>query len=137
MIKSGLLMSTVFFLEELTASLLQPGIVIENIYRQVMEQFDPQYENGFMNGGKFLGHSIGLVMDESPALANGFKGKLEAGMVFAVEPKIALPGIGMVGTEKYVSGNGRRCEITDRETSAATLYFISIAIGRKKRKKSE
>ena len=87
------------FLEELTASLLQPGMVIENIYRQVMEQFDPQYENGFMNGGKFLGHSIGLVMDESPALANGFKGKLEAGMVFAVEPKIALPGIGMVGTE--------------------------------------
>ena len=64
------------FLEELTASLLQPGMVIENIYRQVMEQFDPQYENGFMNGGKFLGHSIGLVMDESPALANGFKGKL-------------------------------------------------------------
>lgn len=34
------------FLEELTASLLQPGIVIENIYRQVMEQFDPQYETG-------------------------------------------------------------------------------------------
>ena len=60
-----------------------------------------KHENGFMNGGKFLGHSIGLVMDESPALANGFKGKLEqAGMVFAVvSPKIALPGIGMVGTE--------------------------------------
>ena len=42
------------FLEELTASMLQPGMVIENIYRQVMEQFDPQYENGFMNGGKFF-----------------------------------------------------------------------------------
>ena len=52
-----------------------------------------------MNGGKFLGHSIGLVMDEAPALAKGFKEVLEPGMTFAVEPKIALPGLGMVGTE--------------------------------------
>ena len=76
-------------------------------------------------------------MDESPALANGFKGKLEAGMVFAVEPKIALPGIGMVGTENTYLGNGSGAKSPDRETSAAALYFISIAIGRKKRKKSE
>lgn len=87
------------FLEQQTAALLHPGTVIEEVYDQVMEQVDHQYEDGFMNGGKFLGHSIGLVMDEAPAIARGFKGKLEAGMVFAVEPKIALPGIGMVGTE--------------------------------------
>lgn len=87
------------FLEQQTAALLHPGTVIEEVYDQVMEQVDHQYEDGFMNGGKFLGHSIGLVMDEAPAIARGFKGKLEAGMVFAIEPKIALPGIGMVGTE--------------------------------------
>lgn len=87
------------FLEQQTAALLHPGTVIEEVYDRVMEHVDHQYEDGFMNGGKFLGHSIGLVMDEAPAIARGFKGKLEAGMVFAVEPKIALPGIGMVGTE--------------------------------------
>lgn len=87
------------FLEQQTAALLNPGTVIEEVYDRVMEHVDHQYEDGFMNGGKFLGHSIGLVMDEAPAIARGFKGKLEAGMVFAVEPKIALPGIGMVGTE--------------------------------------
>lgn len=52
-----------------------------------------------MNGGKFLGHSIGLMMDEPPVLAHGFREPIRAGMTFAVEPKIALPGIGLVGTE--------------------------------------
>ena len=52
-----------------------------------------------MNGGKFLGHSIGLMMDEPPVLARGFREPIEAGMTFAVEPKIALPGIGLAGTE--------------------------------------
>ena len=87
------------FLEQLTASLLLPDAVIEDVYQQVMAKFDYRYESGFMNGGKFLGHSIGMVMDEPPAIAKGFKDRLKPGMVFAIEPKIALPGIGLVGTE--------------------------------------
>ena len=103
------------FLEQLTASLLHQGTVIEEVYNKVMEQFDHQYEDGFMNGGKFLGHSIGLVMDEAPAIARGFKGKLEPGMVFAVEPKIALPGIGMVGTENtYLVTDGGARSLTGK-----------------------
>ena len=103
------------FLEQLTASLLHPGTVIEEVYNKVLEQFDHQYEDGFMNGGKFLGHSIGLVMDEAPAIAGGFKGKLESGMVFAVEPKIALPGIGMVGTENtYLVTDGGAKSLTGK-----------------------
>lgn len=87
------------FLEQLTASLLKPGAVLEDIYNQVMEQVDQQYGEGFMNGRKFLGHCVGAVIDEWPAIAKGFKQKLDAGMVFAIEPKIALPDIGMVGSE--------------------------------------
>ena len=52
-----------------------------------------------MNGGKFLAHSIGLVMDEPPVIARGFRAPLQAGMTFACEPKIAIPGVGVVGTE--------------------------------------
>lgn len=86
-------------LERLTVGLLKPGMVLEDVYEQVMEKFDARYADGFMNGGKFLGHSVGLVMDERPVIAKGFKDKVEVGMVFAIEPKIALPGIGMVGIE--------------------------------------
>lgn len=86
-------------LEQEVVSMMAPGVPIESLYLRTMAKFNNIYGDGFMNGGKFLGHSIGLVMDEAPAIAKGFKELLEPGMTFAVEPKIALPGIGLVGTE--------------------------------------
>lgn len=86
-------------LEQEVVRLMVPGESIENLYLRTMDKFDNIYGDAFMNGGKFLGHSIGLVMDEAPAIAKGFKQPLQPGMTFAVEPKIALPGLGMVGTE--------------------------------------
>ena len=86
-------------LEQEVVRLMVPGEPIENLYLCTMDKFDNIYGDAFMNGGKFLGHSIGLVMDEAPAIAKGFKQPLQPGMTFAVEPKIALPGLGMVGTE--------------------------------------
>ena len=86
-------------LEKLTAELMRPGAVPAEIYAKVLETVEPTFRDGFMNGCKFLGHSIGLTMDESPVLAKGFNEPLETGMTIAVEPKIALPGIGLIGTE--------------------------------------
>ena len=86
-------------LEQEVVRLMVPDEPIENLYLRTMDKFDNIYGDAFMNGGKFLGHSIGLVMDEAPAIAKGFKQPLQPGMTFAVEPKIALPGLGMVGTE--------------------------------------
>ena len=97
-------------LEQEVVRLMVPGEPIENLYLRTMDKFDNIYGDAFMNGGKFLGHSIGLVMDEAPAIAKGFKQSLQPGMTFAVEPKIALPGLGMVGTENtyVVTENGAR-----------------------------
>jgi Xaa-Pro aminopeptidase len=47
----------------------------------------------------FLGHGIGLHVDEWPVLAKGFDEPLQENMVIAIEPKKGLAGIGMVGTE--------------------------------------
>lgn len=87
------------FLEHEIASMMQPGAVPAEIYEKILACVDPAFRDGFMNGCKFLGHSIGLTMDETPVLAKGFFAPLEAGMTLAVEPKIALPGIGLVGCE--------------------------------------
>ena len=38
-------------------------------------------------------------MDDLPVFAAGFDEPLEEGMVVAVEPKIAIPGIGLTGVE--------------------------------------
>ena len=47
----------------------------------------------------FVGHGIGLEIDELPLLARGWEHPLEAGMVFALEPKFVFPGEGAVGIE--------------------------------------
>lgn len=48
----------------------------------------------------FIGHGVGIEIDEYPFIARGFSDMLmEAGMVFAFEPKLVYPGIGAVGIE--------------------------------------
>ncbi|MCQ2445108.1 MAG: Xaa-Pro peptidase family protein [Mailhella sp.] len=69
------------------------------------------YGSVFMGVGpervRFLGHGIGLEVNEWPAVASRFDEPLEAGMTIALEPKIALPGIGMVGVETtFLVGSG-------------------------------
>ena len=48
---------------------------------------------------KFLGHGVGLLIDEIPVIAEGFDEPLEENMVFALEPKKGITGVGMVGIE--------------------------------------
>ena len=47
----------------------------------------------------FVGHGVGIELDEMPVIARGFKVTLEKGMVFALEPKFIFPGAGTVGIE--------------------------------------
>lgn len=51
------------------------------------------------NNVKFLGHGIGIEVDEFPFFADGFDFSLEEGMTLALEPKFVLPGKGAVGVE--------------------------------------
>ena len=48
----------------------------------------------------FIGHGVGIEIDEYPFIARGFHDRvLEAGMVFAFEPKAVFAGLGAVGIE--------------------------------------
>ncbi len=85
------------------ASLIQPGAIPSEIYSNVMNGLDPEFLRNFMGFGdrraNFLGHGVGLQIDELPVLAEGFDEPLVAGMVLALEPKKGIPGVGMVGIE--------------------------------------
>ncbi len=48
---------------------------------------------------RFVGHGIGLELDEVPVLAPGFDAPLRLGQTIAVEPKFVFPGQGAVGIE--------------------------------------
>ena len=71
------------------------------------------YADNFM-GAKgsqvsFIGHGLGVEIDEYPFIARGFNQiSLEAGMVFAFEPKVVFPGEGAIGIENtfYLSNEG-------------------------------
>ncbi len=47
----------------------------------------------------YIGHGVGLELDELPVLARGFKMVLEQDHVVACEPKLVFPGRGVVGVE--------------------------------------
>ena len=51
---------------------------------------------------RFVGHGVGLELDEPPLLAPRMDYQLTAGMVLALEPKVTLPEIGVVGIEDTV-----------------------------------
>jgi len=97
------------------AAKLTPGAVPSEIYRTIMAGLDEEFLTHFMGFGnrkaRFLGHGIGLQVDELPVLAKGFDRPLEENMVFAVEPKRGVPGVGMVGVEDtyVVTSRGGVC----------------------------
>ncbi|WP_429886265.1 M24 family metallopeptidase [Geoalkalibacter halelectricus] len=48
---------------------------------------------------KFVGHGVGLELDELPILAQGFQVPLQLGQTVAIEPKFNFPGKGVIGIE--------------------------------------
>src|SRR5690554_3348700 len=57
------------------------------------------YFMGTTQQAKFIGHGVGLEINEPPVLSPRSKELLLPGMAFALEPKFVLPGIGAVGIE--------------------------------------
>lgn len=84
--------------------LMVPGTPCSKLYEAALENCAAaKLTEHFMGFGadqaKFLGHGIGLEIDEWPVLARGFQMPLQVGMVLAVEPKFTFPGQGVVGIE--------------------------------------
>ncbi len=82
----------------------KPGVEWQALYLRSLEMAEEAgLSNHFMGYGpdqaKFLGHGVGLEMDELPILAKGFRQPLQEGMVIAIEPKFTFPGRGVVGIE--------------------------------------
>ncbi|MDP4183177.1 MAG: M24 family metallopeptidase, partial [Bacillota bacterium] len=94
---------------------LKPGEIPEDIFDSIINDLSPNFLKNFM-GFKdrkvnFLGHGIGLQIDELPVIAKGFCQPLQEGMVFALEPKKGIENVGMVGVENtfIVMREGGKC----------------------------
>ncbi len=78
------------------------------------------YFMGFGDGKvRFIGHGIGLEIDEYPIISPHFKEPLQEGMVLSLEPKFVFPDLGVVGMEDiYLIG-----EHTQRITNIEQKVF--------------
>ena len=90
--------------QQMVKKLAKPGVKAGEIYRHAVEKADKLgYADYFMGMGaeriRFVGHGIGLEVDEYPFLAAGQQLELQAGMTVALEPKLIFPGKGVVGIE--------------------------------------
>ena len=97
------------------AVMLKPGAIPSQIYNQIMNNLDDDFLQNFMGFGdrkvKFLGHGIGLLIDELPVIAERFDKPIQEGITFALEPKHGIKNIGMVGIENtfIVTAGGGEC----------------------------
>jgi Xaa-Pro aminopeptidase len=83
---------------------VRPGVTGEELYF-VAEGLaeDMGLVDNFMGVGSergtYIGHSIGLEVDEWPVLGAGYREPLPAGAVITIEPKFMVPGQGAVMVE--------------------------------------
>lgn len=94
---------------------LRPGNVPSRIYQNILDRVaQTPFSKHFMGAGenqvRFVAHSVGLELDETPVIAPKFEAPLEAGNVLAVEPKVFYPGLGGVGVENTYLVTDNACE---------------------------
>lgn len=86
---------------------IKPGADCEGVYAKSVRLAEKLgYKESYLGPPglqtRFIGHGLGLQLNEMPFLAKGHVNPLEEGMVVAVEPKMVFPGEGSVGIENTV-----------------------------------
>ena len=108
-------------IETAMSTAARPGVSCNEIYRTGWEVARKLgYEEHFMGPPdyktRFIGHGIGLEIDEYPFIAQNHDYPLEEGMTFALEPKMVFPDEGAVGIENtFVVGNDGVEKLTPAE----------------------
>ena len=99
------------------AEMGKPGVACEDLYLEALRIVDhyglSQHFMGTKQQAKFVGHGVGLVINELPVICNKVKDPLEENMTIALEPKFVFEGIGAVGTENtFIVGKNGMEKIT-------------------------
>jgi Xaa-Pro aminopeptidase len=99
-------------LEDVGIAAIRPGVSCESVYdaaRAAAERLG--VAPIFQGGGPYIGHSIGLELDEPPVLGPGASVPIREGMILTVEPKLLGEGGLAVNIEDDVVVTADGCEI--------------------------
>lgn len=108
------------------ASMGIPGVAAKELYNKALdiatEENLEQYFMGHRQKAGFVGHGVGIEVNESPVLAPRSRDILEAGNVIALEPKFVIPGTGAVGVENtYIVTSEGMVSITNAPEKIISL----------------
>ncbi|MDA3787105.1 MAG: M24 family metallopeptidase, partial [Desulfobacula sp.] len=111
-------------IQEMVIKTAMPGVVTGDIYETMINMAQAKgYKEFFMGASepkiRFTGHGLGIELDEFPFIAQGQTLALESGMLIALEPKVVIPGKGVVGIENTFL-------VTDKGLESLTLYPDAI-----------
>ena len=110
-------------IHDLFAREAKPGVPCDRLYAMARDvALRAGFGETFMGHGegqvRFIGHGLGLEIDELPLIAPHFVEGLAPGMVLAFEPKFVFPEKGVVGMEDdyLVTSSGvERITLTEQE----------------------
>ena len=91
-------------IQEMVRQAMKPGTICEELFLAAASMAEQAGLGSCFMGmpgeqAKFIGHGVGLELDELPVLAKGFTMPLQLRQVIAVEPKFVIPGKGVIGIE--------------------------------------
>lgn len=83
--------------------MMKPGTPAKELYLKAEEMAEAAglkaYFMGHRQHARFIGHGVGIEINELPVIAPRSRDVIEAGNVIALEPKFVIPGTGAVGIE--------------------------------------
>ena len=90
-------------IQDAVEDVAKPGVSCADLYNLAYSIVEKEGLTDFFMGtkqqAKFVGHGIGLEINEPPVMTPRSKEMLEPNMVFALEPKFVIPKVGAVGIE--------------------------------------
>ena len=106
--------------------LARPGSITGELYQAVVGWAEEAgWAKWFMGHAEpkisFVAHGIGVEVDEFPFIAKGQKMALAEGMVFAFEPKIVIPDVGLAGLENTYLVNSTGVDSLNKASEELTI----------------
>lgn len=81
----------------------KPGVEVAVLYNRAVEMAEAaglaEYFMGHRSKAKFIGHGIGIELNEQPVVMGRSHQTLEKNMTIALEPKFVIPHVGAAGVE--------------------------------------
>ncbi len=97
------------------SAMARPGIEAKALYFKAEEKAKEAGLHAYFMGHRqkagFVGHGLGIEINERPVIAPRSRDILQTGNVFALEPKFVIPGVGAVGIENtyYIGPESTEC----------------------------